>query len=168
MLAAGGALFASEMYLSQEKYFSDMGTYARAANDHIVDNDTAFAAFGVVIHLGMEIVGIFVGLALLVLAVVAFLGKSWARAVSWLFGLPVLLWYGLLASLDALSLVFAGGGPQDTAPPELTRRFNEAWPPWLNTLDTVLIVAVAVLLMAALVCQTVPIADAYFKKRDGV
>jgi hypothetical protein len=163
MLMTGGALFAGEMWLSQEKYFTDMRTYERATADHIVENDTAFAAFGVVIHWGMEIVGVFVGLALVVLAMVAYFGRGWARAVSWLFGLPILLWYGLQASLGALSVVFAGGGPHGTDPPELARRFDQAWPPWLNTLDTVLMVAVAVLLMAALVFQTVPAADRFFR-----
>lgn len=164
MLAAAGALFAGEAYLSQEKYFTDMGTYEQAAADGIIKNDTAWAAVGVVIHWGMQIVGVFFGLALVALAVPAFLGRSWARAVGWIFGLPVLLWYGFLASVGALGMAFAGDGPESTDPPELARRFAEAWPPWLETLDTVLMVAVAALLIGALVGQTVPAADAYFRR----
>jgi uncharacterized membrane protein YgdD (TMEM256/DUF423 family) len=161
MLAAGGALFAGEVYLSSEGYFTEVRAWAQAGLDDW------FAEYSVSIHWMMEVVGMFVGLALFVLAVVAFSGRGWARAVSWLFGLPILLWYGLQVSFFALSLTFASTGPPpSSASPEYFRRLEAAWPSWLDTLDTVLKVAVAVLLMAALVGQTLPAADAYFRKRD--
>jgi hypothetical protein len=166
MLAAGGALFAGEVLLSGDKYFTNMSTYEQAAHDKIIDNETAFAGVGVVIHGAMTAIGVLVGAALVVLAVVAFSGHGWARAVSWIFGLPVLLWYGLLAALSALSLVFSGDGGGGNQPAELIRRYDEAWPPWLDTLDVVLMVLVAVLLIGALVGQTIPAADAYFRRRS--
>jgi vacuolar-type H+-ATPase subunit I/STV1 len=164
MLAAGGALFAGEVRLSGDKYFTDMSTYDQAISDGIVKNDTAFAAIGVTIHWAMTVVGVFVGAALVVLALLAFFGQSWARAVSWIFGLPVLLWYGGLASLYILGHVLTGD-VQAAGPAELDRRFDAAWPSWLNTFDVLLMAAVAVLLIAALVCQTVPAADRYFRKQ---
>jgi len=161
MLAAGGALFAGETYLSQEEYFAEVRAWAQTGRDDW------FAEYSVSIHWVMEVVGMFVGLALFVLAGVALSGRSWARAVSWLFGLPILLWYGAQVSFSALSLTFASTGPQQSnASPEYVRQLEAAWPSWLDTLDTVLAVAVVVLLMAALVGQTTPTADAYFKKRD--
>jgi hypothetical protein len=164
MTAAGGALFAAEVLLSGDKYFTDMRTYERAAADKVVDNDTAFAAVGVVIHGAMTAVGVLAGIALVVLAVLTFFGQSWARAVSWILGLPVLLWYGGLAALNFLASALAGD-VRNTDPTELIRRYDEAWPPWLNTLDGGLMAAVAALLIAALVCQTIPAADVYFRKR---
>jgi hypothetical protein len=167
MLATGGALFALESYLAQQKYFTDGETYVKAAADGVIKNDTAWAGVGGAIHLFMQVIGVFAGLALVVLAVPALRGWGWARAVSWIFGLAILFWYGFLASVGALGFVLSGDAPPRTDPPELTRRFDEAWPPWLTTLDTVLMVAVAVLLIGALVGQTVPAADAYFRRRTG-
>ncbi|MEU8814727.1 hypothetical protein [Actinoplanes sp. NPDC048796] len=165
MLAAGGVLFAAEVKLSGDKYFTDMRTYEQAAHDGVIENDTAWAAAGVTIHWTMTVVGVFVGLALAVLAVLAFFGLSWARVVSWVFGLPILLWYGVLALLNfpVVSVVGDVAEP-DPARAELARRLEEAWPSWLGTLDVVLMVSVSVLLIAALVCQTVPAADAYFRR----
>ncbi|XVV10252.1 hypothetical protein ACQP2X_36180 [Actinoplanes sp. CA-131856] len=159
MLAAGGVLFAGEVMLSADKYFTDMRTYERAVRDGIVENDTAFAAVGVTIHLAMAAVGVLAGVALVVLALAAFGGRDWARAVAWFFGLPVLIWYGILAVLYFMAGLFGGG----EARTELGPRFDEAWPPWLDALDAGLMVAVSVLLVGALVGQTVPAADAYYR-----
>jgi hypothetical protein len=164
MLAAGGALFAGEVLLSADKYFTDMSTYEQAARDKIIENDSGFAAVGVGIHLAMTAVGVFVGAALVVLALVAFSGQGWARAVSWIFGLPVLLWYGILGAISFVGSALVGDTPDDLASDELTRRFDAAWPPWLDALDAALMAVVAALLIGALVCQTVPAADAYFRK----
>lgn len=165
LLGAAGALFAGEVLLSGDKYFTDMRTFERAAADRIVPNDTGFAAFGVLIHWTMTTVGAFTGFVLVVLAVFTFFGRSWARAVTWLFGLPILLWYGGLAALNFLAGALAGDTPNPD-PAELIRRYAEAWPPWLDTLDTGLMAAVTVLLLGALVTQTVPAADAYFRKAE--
>jgi uncharacterized membrane protein YgdD (TMEM256/DUF423 family) len=164
MLATGGALFAGEVLLSAGKYFTDETTYETAAADGIVKNTGAYAAFGGSLHVVMTILGVFAGVALVLLAAFAAFGHNWARAVSWIFGAPILLWYGALASIHALGLLLSSSGTGNTDPPELARRFDEAWPPWLNILDVVLMILVAVLLLAALVCQTVPAADAYFRK----
>jgi predicted DNA repair protein MutK len=162
LLGAAGALFAGEVLLSGDKYFTEMRTFEQAAADRIVPNDTAFAAFGVLIHWIMTVVGVFTGAVLVVLAVFIFFGRSWARVVTWLFGRPILLWYGVLAALTFLAGAVAGDTPNPD-PAELIRRYTEAWPPWLDTLDTTLMAAVTVLLIGALVSQTVPAADAYFR-----
>ena len=168
LLASGGALFAAEVLLSGDRYFTDMTTYEQAIRDGIVENDTAFAAVGAALHLTMTVIGVFVGAALVVLALFTAFGQGWARAVSWLFGLPVLIWYGILAVLYFLAGAL-GGSVADTEPDpaELTRRLEEAWPPWRNTLDVVLMVLVAVLLVAALVLQTAPGAGARFRRRGA-
>jgi uncharacterized membrane protein YgdD (TMEM256/DUF423 family) len=163
LLAAGGAMFAGEVLLSVNKYFTDMKVYEQAASDGIVSNDSGFAAIGVGVHLVMATVGIFTGIALVVLAVFTFAGQNWARAVGWIFGIPVLLWYGGLAALTFLANLLSAGDV-DPTPAELARRYDQAWPPWLDTLDVVLMVLVSAALVTALVGQTVPTADTYFRR----
>ncbi|XVU23047.1 hypothetical protein ACQPZJ_38155 [Actinoplanes sp. CA-054009] len=167
MLAAGGVLFVGEVLLSAGEYFTGMSTYERAVRDGIVENDMAFAGVGVTIHLAMAAVGVLVGIALVVLAFASFAGLAWARAVSWVFGLPVLIWYGGLAVVAFVAAALTGE-VANPDPVELTRRFDAAWPGWLGTLDAGLMAAVSVLLTAAIVCQTVPVADAYFRRGSGL
>jgi hypothetical protein len=164
MLGVGGALFAGEVSLSADSYFTGMRTYEQAVHDGIVGNDTAFAAVGVAIHVVPAVIGIFAGAALVVLALFTAFGQGWARAISWVFGLPILLWYGVLAVLRYVAGAISGS-VEDPDPAELARRYEQAWPEWRNTLDAGLMVAVAALLITALVCQTVPAADAYFRRR---
>lgn len=131
MLSAGGALFAAEVKLSGDKYFTGLRTYEQAIRDGVIENDTAWAAVGVTIHWAMTVVGVFAGAALVVLAALAFSGRSWARAVSWVFGLPVLLWYGIVAILNFPVLsVSGGGGDPDPGSAALARSFEQAWPSW--------------------------------------
>ena len=141
MLAVGGMLFAGETYLAEERFFKASDIYG------------AVGELANMFHRLVEILGIFAGLAVALLAAPAFLGLSWARAASWIFGLPMLIWYGLTASLSAFGRMV--NGPDFTA----------VWPPWLDTLDTVLTATAAVLLVGALVGQTIPAADAYFRRR---
>jgi hypothetical protein len=166
MLATGGALFALEMYLAGRKYFTEVDTYDQAVADHATPNlhDNAIVAVPMLGHRLLQVVGVFAGVALVALAIPAFFGWNWARAVSWILGLPALLWYGLVASVAALGLALGGGGASQVDD-ELSRRLDAAWPPWLDSLDTVLMVTVSVLLIGALVCQTVPAADRYFRRR---
>jgi hypothetical protein len=144
MLAAGGLLYAGETYLAAERFSREQ---------------EFFGAVGALIgasHWLLEILRIFAGFAVAVLAVPAFLGLNWARAVSWVFGLPMLIWYGVAAFFGGLGTLMGGsdGG-------------GRVWPPWLDTLDTALTVAAAALLIGALVGQTVPAADDYFRRRLG-
>lgn len=166
LLAAAGAMFAGEVLLSASKYFTDMRVFEQAAQDGIVENTTAFAGVGSSIHLLMTVVGVFAGVVLVALAAFTLAGQAWARVVSWIFGVPILLWLAGVGFLSLLGHLLAGDDPQPTA---LTRRFQEAWPAWLNVLDVLLMVLVVVALLAALVCQTIPAADAWFRRtrEDG-
>jgi hypothetical protein len=146
MLAVGGVLFAGETYLAEERFFKASDIYG------------AVGELANLFHRLVEILGIFAGLAVALLAAPAFLGLSWARAVSWIFALPMLIWYGLTASLSALGRMV--NGPENVDP-----QFRTVWPSWLDTLDTVLTATAAVVLIGALVGQTIPAADAYFRRR---
>lgn len=145
MLAAGGLLFAGETYLAGVRYFKVADFWGAAGV--LID----------VFHRLAEILGIFGGLAVAVLAAPAFLGLSWARAVSWMFGLPMLIWYAVTGSASAVGRMLNGPAATDPA-------WQQVWPSWLDTLDVALTVAAAVLLIGALVGQTVPRADAYFRR----
>jgi hypothetical protein len=140
MLALGGLLYAGEIYLAEQRFLqtSSLGGAAGAVA-------TGF-------HWLVEVAGMFAGVGVAVLAVPAFLGLNWSRAVIWVFGLPMLIWYGLAAFLSLFDT--ATRGPA----------YATVWPSWLDTLDTVLTAAAAVLLIGALVGQTVPAADAYFRR----
>jgi hypothetical protein len=78
--------------------------------------------------------------------------------VSWVFGLPMLIWYGVSTLMSAAGRLVNGPDEADPA-------WKRIWPSWLDTLDVVLTVAAAALLIGALIGQTVPASDAYFKRR---
>jgi hypothetical protein len=130
MLAAGGLLFAGETYLAGVRYFKVADFWGAAGV--LID----------VFHRLAEILGIFGGLAVAVLAAPAFLG---------------LIWYAVTGSASAVGRMLNGPAATDPA-------WQQVWPSWLDTLDVALTVAAAVLLIGALVGQTVPRADAYFRR----
>ena len=134
MLASGGLLFAAETYLAETRFFRDPGDWG------------AVGALWETFHWLIEVLGIFAGLAVAVLAVPAFLGLNWARAVIWVFGLPMLIWYAVTAFLAGLGRLMGGGGSGT------------------GGLDTALTTTAAVLLIGALIGQTVPASDAYFRR----
>ncbi|GAA4608302.1 hypothetical protein BJY16_006770 [Actinoplanes octamycinicus] len=160
LLAAGGALFTAEVLLSAKRYFTGMAVYEQAIADGLIRNDMAWSAFGVAAHLVPAAIGVLIGAGLVFLAFFTGLGHNWARAVGWMLGFPVLLWYGVLGVLHA-ALPSAAG---TVDPPELARRLERAWPDWYTTLDVTLMVVVPLVLVTALVCQTVPRADSYFRQ----
>ncbi|WP_146246820.1 hypothetical protein [Actinoplanes xinjiangensis] len=85
----------------------------------------------------------------------------------------MLIWYGVLATVHLALPSLLGPGPVEPTPPdlvdptslELTQRYEQGWPGWLDMLDIVLMVSVPLVLLTALVSQTVPTADAYFRLR---
>ena len=165
LLAAAGALLIGEVLLSANEYFTGMEVYEQAMSDGVIPNYSTFAAVGVVLHLIMAAGGIVMGAALMVLAAFIFVGKRWARIVSWIVGVPVLL-YSALAMVGLLgNLIFSGSGGAD--PSELTRRYEQAWPFWLHAFDMVLVVLLAAALLTGLVCHTRPSVAAYFAPQDG-
>ncbi len=165
MLALGSALLMGEVLLSMDKYFTGMHVYEQAASDGLIEHHGGFAAIGATVHLLPGLLGAVIGFGLMVLAPFNGFGHNWARAVSWILGTPVLLWYGALAIVNVLLSAVPEPSGADVVPPELTRRFEQEWPGWLDSLDTGLVVLVPLALLCALVCQTVPTADAYFRLR---
>lgn len=165
MLATGGALFAGEVLLSTDRYFTGMRVYEQAAADDVIENEGAFGAVGVVLHVYPAALGVIIGCGLVFLAFFTAIGHNWARAVSWIMGVPVLFWYGALAILYLALWFLSDPVTANSMPPELTRRYEQAWPGWLDTLDNALMISVPLVLLTALVCQTVPAADTYFRFR---
>lgn len=163
LLVVGGLVVAGEVLLSYQDYFTGLRVYEQAAAEHLTPNDTAFAAYGVALHLGLAAGGFLVAAGVVFAGVFSFFGLRWARMVAWIMAMPVLLWFGVL---EAVFLVFADRSDPPTD--ELSRRFEEAWPSWLHTLDMALIGSALLMLGVALVCQTVPAADAYFSRRARI
>jgi hypothetical protein len=128
MLVLGGLLYAGEIYRAAQHFFRTTA----------IGGAVGGVAIG--FHWLVEISGIFAGFAVALLAGPAFAGLAWARAVSWVFGLPMLIWYGVATF------------------------FNSLIDDWVSPLDTALTAAAGVLLILALVCQTVPRSDAYFRR----
>ncbi|MFI1993087.1 hypothetical protein [Actinoplanes sp. NPDC020271] len=158
LLVTAGLTVAGEVLLSYDEYVTGMRVYEQAAVDHIIASQTAFAAYGGALHLCMATLGLLVAAGVVVAGLLSFFGIRWARMVAWIMAMPVLLWYGLL---ETIYVVFGGGKSPET---ELDRRLDEAWPDWLHTLDMTLIGVALATLGVALICQTVPAADAYFSR----
>jgi hypothetical protein len=108
-----------------------------ALHDHTLAGDMGVAMTYVV----AAAFGAGFGTGLLFSALFTALGRNWARTAGWCLGFPVLLFYGFRTVFNAV-----------------TGFWTE-----LDRLDVTLMIAIPVLLVAALVCQTAPRADAWFR-----